>query len=111
MFTKNGDPTARLTHAIRQIEDWRDWLTRNASYAVRDLGLPDIRPDLPGLVLIGRRASVDPATNSLRRQMAVTRKIQIHTYEFLLDNARGRLNGALTTAADASKPQRKRKGR
>ncbi len=95
MFTKNGDPTAQLTHAIRQIEDWRDWLTRNASYAARDLGLTDVRPDLPGLVLIGRRANEDPATKNRLRQMMVQRRIQIHTYDFLLDNARGRIEFAI----------------
>jgi hypothetical protein len=28
MFTKDGDPRAPLTHAIRQIQDWRAWLTK-----------------------------------------------------------------------------------
>jgi hypothetical protein len=96
MFTKQGDPTARLSHAIRQIEDWRTWLARNANYAAQELGLTDIRADLRGLVLIGRRADVDSATNPLRREMAETRRIQIHTYDFLLDNARRRLDRTST---------------
>ena len=99
MFTKKGDPTAQLNHAITQIQEWRDWLTKNAAYAARPrdqqgLGLTDIRPDLAGLVLIGRRESVDPATNGLRRQMKATLNIEIHTYDFLLTNAQGRTKGA-----------------
>ncbi len=35
IFTKAGNPTATLTHAIRQITDWRAWLTSNLSYATR----------------------------------------------------------------------------
>jgi hypothetical protein len=72
----------------------------NTAYAAADrdqhgLGLMDIRPDLPGLILIGRRASVDPATNSRRRQMEADLNIQIHTYDFLLDNASGRIEFAI----------------
>ena len=100
MFKKNGDPGAGLTHAIRQIQDWRAWLTKNIAYAqaARDhhgLGLTDIRPDLSGLVLIGRSASVDRMTNSRRRQMEAELNIQIQPYDFLLDNARGRMAGAI----------------
>jgi len=96
MFTRRGDPTASLTHAIRQIQDWRAWLGRNAGYAARSraesgLGLTQIRADLPGLILIGRRGSVDPATNERRRQMASDLNIRIHSYDYLLDNARGRM--------------------
>lgn len=35
MFTKAGNPTAKLTHAIRQIQDWRTWLQQNQNYAAR----------------------------------------------------------------------------
>lgn len=35
MFNKNGDPSKALTHAIRQITDWRSWLERNQNYASR----------------------------------------------------------------------------
>ncbi len=96
MFTKNGDQSRHLTHAIRQIQDWRAWLTRNQSYAARSaaesgLGLTDIRADVPGLVLIGRRETTDPATNDRRRQMCADLNIEIHTYDFLLDAGRGRI--------------------
>ena len=33
MFTKAGDPTKEHSHAIRQIEDWREWLKKNIGYA------------------------------------------------------------------------------
>jgi Domain of unknown function (DUF4263) len=94
MFTKAGDPTRALTHAIRQIQDWRAWLLRNQNYASRaktegGLGLTDIRPDLPGLILIGRRKENFASTLELRRQMARESNIKIHSYDFLLDNAVG----------------------
>jgi hypothetical protein len=28
MFNKNGDASAILNHALRQIDDWRDWLSQ-----------------------------------------------------------------------------------
>src|SRR5205814_237122 len=47
MFTKAGDPTHQLTHAMRQIDDWRAWLQTNQNYAALrrnagGLGLTDI---------------------------------------------------------------------
>ncbi len=32
IFNKNGDPAAGLTHAIRQVQDWNIWLTKNYTY-------------------------------------------------------------------------------
>lgn len=94
MFTSKGDPTKELTHAIRQIMDWRSWLQRNADLASRSihqhgLGLKDIRADLSGLILISRREHIDPRMNELRREYMKTMNISIHSYDFLLDNAIG----------------------
>jgi hypothetical protein len=88
MFTKTGDPTYRLTHAIRQIQDWRAWLQRNQNYAARPLnegglGLTDIIADLPGLILMGRRAEIDESTKERRRQMVNDLRIKIHSYDWL----------------------------
>lgn len=33
LFTKSGDPTSFLTHAIRQVMDWKHWMSENRSYA------------------------------------------------------------------------------
>ncbi len=92
MFTKNGDPTKELSHAIRQIQDWRTWLRLNQNYAARSrlesgLGLPEIMPNLPGLILIGRRATFDDKNKERRRQMEGDLNIRIHTYDFLVENA------------------------
>jgi hypothetical protein len=93
MFTRAGDPSRQLTHAIRQIQDWRAWLQRNQNYAARPiaeggLGLTDIVAAIPGLILIGRRDSIDPATNERRRQMVNDLNIEIHSYDFLLGTIR-----------------------
>jgi hypothetical protein len=100
MFNKKGDPTKELTHAIRQIQDWRAWLNRNQNYAARPkveggLGLTDIASTLPGLVLLGRRSSLNPSTNERRRQMVNDLNIDIHSYDFLVDRAKGRVESLL----------------
>ncbi len=96
MFTRSGDPSHHLTHAIRQIQDWRAWLLRNQNYAARSreesgLGLTDIVANVPGLILIGRRDAVDERTRDRRRQMSNDLGIKIHSYDFLLDAGRGRV--------------------
>lgn len=90
MFTKIGNPTAALTHAIRQIQDWRAWLQRNQNYAARPknesgLGLTDIAPTLPGFIFIGRRADISDGTKELRKQMSHDLNIRIHSYDFLCE--------------------------
>lgn len=32
LFTKNGDPSSGLTHAIRQVQNWKQWVQLNRSY-------------------------------------------------------------------------------
>ena len=93
LFTKKGDPGHRLTHGIRQIHDWRIWLKNNQNYASRlrsesGLGLRSISQNVPGLVLIGRHADVDPETNERRTQMCQSNNLKIHTFDTLLTLAR-----------------------
>ena len=89
MFTKAGDPSRYLVHAIRQIQDWRAWLEHNQAYAARPreedgLGLVDISPRLPGLILIGRRCDTRRETNNLRRQLMADHRIEIRSYDSLV---------------------------
>jgi hypothetical protein len=114
IFNKNGDPSAALTHALRQINDWRDWLSQNRDYAARPrersgLGLISIDPELEGLIVIGRDAELDQcATASRRRRLERTHRIKIETYDWLLSQASERLDGldkrARDMAAAAEKP-------
>lgn len=97
LFKKNGDPTAALTHAIRQITDWRTWLSKNAQMACNSkdnhgLGLPDIDANIPGLILLGRRAAENAAFNLRRRQMMHDLRIGIHSYDWLLEWTQGRMS-------------------
>jgi len=102
LFTKKGDPRSELTHALRQIRDWRTWIGANRSYAVRPreangLGLIDIEPELPGLVLMGRRRDQADSDSALRRRMAQESGIRIHTYDWLLDCALSYGGGQLSS--------------
>src|SRR5207302_659004 len=94
-FTKAGDPSATLNHEIRQILNWRTWLTHNLSYATRPesengLGLSKLPPDVEGLILIGRRSALSNADNGLRAQMSHDLNIAIHTYDYIPDVTRGK---------------------
>jgi hypothetical protein len=88
LFTKKRDPSAALTHAMRQISDWRNWLSHNRDYAMRSpeqfgLGLVGIDPELEGLIIMGRDADIDPYTNPLRQRLARDNRIRIETYDWL----------------------------
>ena len=90
MFRQNGDPSQALSHAIRQIMDWRSWLTVNLDYArssraSNGLGLDDIGPNSPGLILLGRRGP-EVVTKDRRRQYGRELNIRIHSIDWLFNN-------------------------
>lgn len=94
-FTKAGNPSAILTHAIRQIQDWRSWLKVNQNYAARTkreggLDLPDIGQNIPGLILIGRRSGYSADWNKYRLQFLENSNIEIRSYDYLIDVAKER---------------------
>ncbi len=37
IFTVKGDPAAILTHAVRQVQDWKQWVSANRDYVARDI--------------------------------------------------------------------------
>ena len=97
VFNKSGGPSRWVWHAVRQIIDWRVWLEFNRDYATRPpseggLGLEDISPALPGLIIIGRRTTVDETRKAFRRVLSRQLDIQIHTYDWLVDRAAGRVS-------------------
>jgi hypothetical protein len=89
LFTKAGNPHSDLTHGIRQLEDWLDWVSEHLSYA---------RNSLPGIfeprarLIIGRSSQLSvPQRNALRRKNAELKRIQIVTFDDLTETARGLL--------------------
>jgi hypothetical protein len=97
LFTRAGDPTKALTHAIRQIQDWRSWLNQNLDYARRPrdeggLELKKIRSDPKGIIFIGRRHMLTSDTQARREQMSHELQIDIHTFDHLFDTAQSWLN-------------------
>jgi hypothetical protein len=62
----------------------------NLDYARRPpeeggLGLSGIRPESPGIVLIGRQGGAASASVNIRRRLLEQRNIALHSYDWLLD--------------------------
>jgi hypothetical protein len=97
---RDGNPAQALTTALAQIRDWREWLMNNLDYARRSkeqdgLGLMGIDSRIPGLILIGRRHNYPVRFNNFRRQISDRERILIHSYDWLIDVARGNTSGWL----------------
>lgn len=91
MFTKAGNPTKELSHELRQIEDWRQWLTKHIGYARDELGYMHIDGDLPCYVIIGRRnEEILDKDKLMERQRSVMKRdkdgLLLHHFEWLLDD-------------------------
>ncbi|MBI2171262.1 MAG: hypothetical protein HYU30_04470 [Chloroflexi bacterium] len=90
MFNRDADQSATLTHALRQVQDWRRWLTNNISYARNELGFADIVGDLPCIVLIGTRENErvpQPRLRGRTRGVITNDKhgLILHHYDWLLE--------------------------
>jgi len=84
LFTKSGDPSRYLTHAIRQVTDWQSWIANNLAYA--RTFLTDILDPI-GVVVIGRRDSLTEGNKrQLRQILRNNRQIEIMTYDRLIEN-------------------------
>lgn len=86
LYTGGGNPSHQLSHAQQQVEDWRDWIAENLSYA---------RTKMPGVthprgrVIIGRRSTLTPQTaRALRRRNEEHPYVTIETYDELISRAR-----------------------
>ena len=84
----------KVRKGLSQIVDWRHWLDENLAYARAfkpndGLGLVDIRPNPPAMVLVGRRSQLNAVTDAARHQQAEQNGIEVQTYDRLLDRLRG----------------------
>jgi hypothetical protein len=86
LFTNAGDPMARLSHAQKQVEDWREWVAENIAYARTKMpGVTEPR----GRVVMGRRSQLTQATaKALRRRNQELHHITVETFDDLVSRVR-----------------------
>lgn len=95
LFKASGEARYQLTHAVQQVMDWRGWLTQNGACARNPkcedgLGLVGIDADLPATILMGRRGQAFPSNFNVYRRQMKRLHIEIHTYDWLLEQAEHR---------------------
>lgn len=99
IFTRQGDYAQRLNHAIKQVDEWSDWIKRNEPY-FRDCLQKALRKKYPSFgetldytrrfiverkIVIGRRATLSPQDNNRRFQEYEKSNLDIVTYDRLVD--------------------------
>ncbi|MFI8916151.1 Shedu anti-phage system protein SduA domain-containing protein [Streptomyces sp. NPDC053513] len=94
LFTKgDGTPGEKLREGIQQVKDWRYWIENNlqtARNSPRDggCGLVGVTPRIDGMVFIARRRVFREEDQRRRRDIAWNDRIEVHTYDWLLEEAR-----------------------
>ncbi len=90
VITQSGRPSAKLTDATQQVEDWFRWTSDNIAYA-RSI-LPSIS-EPRGMVILGRATGIPPQHGEvLGRRNAESRRIETLTFDDLLENAEQHLS-------------------
>jgi len=87
LFTTSGDFSAPVNHAVRQVEDWQDWIETNL--LVVEKKYPGMVAPF-GQVVIGRSHDLDEQQlRRLRRRNINTRgRLVVSTYDDLITQAR-----------------------
>jgi hypothetical protein len=89
LVTQSGHLAERVRVGVDQVKDCRRWLKNNRDHACRSrssdgLGLEQI-DGVWGWVVVGRRSQVSPRFNELRNENAKNSRVEILTYDRLLD--------------------------
>jgi len=84
-FTKNGDPSARFSHALRQITDWRRWLRRNHGEAKRLLPCSSTHTPFSFTIVIGTREN-SAAWLEQRNSFSQEHNVVTRSFDYLTDN-------------------------
>lgn len=88
LFTRKGDPRAKLTHAEQQIRDYLKWSYKDPEY-LRKRGFPNISAEnTKGLVIIGMSKDLSPEEEEkLKTHNFYLTNYKIKTFdEILLEN-------------------------
>jgi hypothetical protein len=86
----SGERSARLSHALRQVEDWQQWLYENIAYARTDPSLTGI-DDPEFLIVIGRQPDSEELDKKVARINRNLHRIKIVSYDDLLARLRQHL--------------------
>ncbi|MBK8256214.1 MAG: DUF4263 domain-containing protein [Polyangiaceae bacterium] len=86
MFTKSGEPSALLNHAIQQARDWQQWISDNIAYAREQF--PHVSYPMC-YVFVGRRSEFTPSTVKRLRKLSYDHRahLKIHTLDNFVGNA------------------------
>lgn len=99
IFTKQGEYARWLNHAIKQVNEWSDWIQRNESYFKECLQKALCKKDpsfqetfdytrrfiIGSSIIIGRRENLSEEDNRRRFQELEKRNLDIIPYDRLID--------------------------
>ena len=89
VLTKKGIQSAKLTHAINQVRDWRTWLRNNISYAQKEyIGLDD---EFTAYIIMSRRKLISEKNRQKYSELS-SPKCQVMSYDRLISYVRRALD-------------------
>lgn len=85
IFTSQGRPHHKVTHATQQVRDWIQWLGENPTHPMAT-GLGGIKPK--GIVVMGRSAAFSEKERRLLANLNESSTVKVLTYDEILDRFR-----------------------
>lgn len=88
-ITQQGNPAAGLTHAIKQVRDWKTWIERNSQEAATLFPSKfshDSFAHISYMIVAGKRAGTTLAQEIERAKQAKEVGYAIRSFDFITDN-------------------------
>ncbi|KYK30660.1 MAG: hypothetical protein AYK19_18095 [Theionarchaea archaeon DG-70-1] len=93
LFTSRSDPSARLTHSIRQVLDWKNWVEENPNEVKKLFPASLIdragKPNFKLTVIVGKRSNIRELL-PFRNKYADNLGIHIRSFDYLGDLLRNK---------------------
>lgn len=90
LFTKSGNPSSKLTHAMKQLYDWESWFIEERDYVLRHfphktlMNEHGLIPESELQLVIGRRSELGDNERKLMQRLT-SRPIMIMTFDRLAE--------------------------
>lgn len=81
-FKKDCTPTAELTHALKQIRDWMQWIKKNSSEVEKTF--PSWESNFRYMIIMGRRTD-DAKLLQQRNFLSESNGVNIRSFDYLTD--------------------------
>lgn len=104
LLTKGRDFTWIVNHALKQTEDWMDWISRHRDFANAEIDALASTDEISCWVVVGRKPTTRLEIQAIAARNLRLKDIRLMTYDDLIDRAWRQVGAMRAHAGRAPQP-------